>query len=151
MQPYLVLGTLAVIGVIAHNMTVTYSTLLIMVLKFILPEDKLLFFGSHGMEWGIILLMAAMFTPMTTGTIGFQEIIAVFRSPVGIASLFIGVLVALFGRWGVEYMTQDPEIVASLIIGTIIGVVFFRGVPVGPMIASGMLYACMKVLHLFIS
>ena len=117
MQPYLVLGALAVVGIIAHNMTVTYSALLIMILKFILPEDKLLFFGSHGMEWGIILLMAAMFTPMATGNIGFQEIIAVFRSPVGIASLFIGVLVALFGRWGVEYMTQDPEIVASLIIG----------------------------------
>ncbi len=96
MQPYLVLGALAVVGIIAHNMTVTYSALLIMILKFILPEDKLLFFGSHGMEWGIILLMAAMFTPMATGNIGFQEIIAVFRSPVGIASLFIGVLVALF-------------------------------------------------------
>lgn len=46
-------------------------------------------------------------------------------------------------------MTADPEVVASLMVGTIIGVVFFKGVPVGPLIASGILYCFMKVFHFF--
>lgn len=67
----------------------------------------------------------------------------------GIASLVIGALVALLGRWGVDLMGEDPEVVAAMLIGTIIGVFLFKGVPVGPMIASGLLYCLMKLMHLF--
>lgn len=148
-QPYLILGVLAVIGFIARNDTVAWSAVILLVLKLVLPQDKLLYFGSHGLNWGVILLTAAMLTPMATGDLGVQDVINVFKSPMGITSLVIGVIVALFGKWGVDLMTRDPEIVASLMVGTIIGVVFFRGVPVGPMIASGILYCCMKVLHFF--
>ena len=41
-------------------------------------------------------------------------------------------------------MGEDPEVVAAMLIGTIIGVFLFKGVPVGPMIASGLLYCLMN-------
>ena len=34
-------------------------------------------------------------------------------------------------------MSSQPTIVGGLLIGTIIGVSLFRGVPVGPLIAAG--------------
>ena len=49
------------------------------------------------------------------------------------------------GGGGVELLKNDPHIVAALIIGTIIGVCFFKGVAVGPLIAGGMTYALMKL------
>ncbi|MEC0140976.1 DUF441 family protein, partial [Paenibacillus macerans] len=33
----------------------------------------------------------------------------------------------------------QPTVVAGLLIGTVLGVAFFRGVPVGPLIAAGIL------------
>ena len=40
-------------------------------------------------------------------------------------------------------MTQG--LFATLIIGTMIGVFFFRGVPVGPLIAAGVVYVIMSL------
>ena len=149
MQPYLILGFMIVLGYLAHNLTVSYAAGLLVLMKLELPEEKLMYFSSHGVNWGIILLMAALMVPIATGKIGLSETLGVFRTPMGIASLVIGALVALLGRWGVDLMGEDPEVVAAMLIGTIIGVFLFKGVPVGPMIASGLLYCLMKLMHLF--
>ena len=68
-----------------------------------------------------------------------------FKSPLGVAAIVCGVLAAMAGGGGVELLKNDPHIVAALIIGTIIGVCFFKGVAVGPLIAGGMTYALMKL------
>ncbi|MCI6286812.1 DUF441 domain-containing protein [Acidaminococcus fermentans] len=149
MQPYLILGFMIVLGYLAHNLTVSYAAGLLVLLKLFLPEEKMLYFGSHGVNWGVMLLMAALMVPIATGKIGLAETLGVFKNPMGIASLVIGALVALLGRWGVDLMGEDPEVVAAMLIGTIIGVFLFKGVPVGPMIASGLLYCLMKLMHLF--
>lgn len=36
-------------------------------------------------------------------------------------------------------MSSQPDIIAGLLIGTIAGVALLRGVPVGPLIAAGLL------------
>ena len=149
MQPYLILGFMIVLGYLAHNLTVSYAAGLLVLLKLFLPEEKMLYFGSHGVNWGVMLLMAALMVPIATGKIGLAETLGVFKNPMGIASLVIGALVARVGRWGVDLMGEDPEVVAAMLIGTIIGVFLFKGVPVGPMIASGLLYCLMKLMHLF--
>ena len=43
----------------------------------------------------------------------------------------------LNGR-GVTLMSSQPGIVAGLLVGTVLGVALFRGVPVGPLIAAGL-------------
>ena len=116
-------------------------------LKLVLPHDKLLYFGAHGLNWGVILLTAAMLVSLATGAIVYHEIVDVVRSPEGIAAIVTGIIVALLGKWGVEVMTRDPQMVVSILVGTILGVIFLKGVPVGPMIASGILYVFMKGFH----
>ena len=46
---------------------------------------------------------------------------------------------AWLGGRGVKLMTHQPNIVAGLLIGTVAGVALLRGVPVGPLIAAGVL------------
>lgn len=36
-------------------------------------------------------------------------------------------------------MISEPQVIAGLLIGTVLGVAFLRGVPVGPLIAAGIL------------
>lgn len=52
-------------------------------------------------------------------------------------AVIVGVLVAWLGGRGVTLMVDQPTVVTGLLVGTIIGVTFFRGVPVGPLIAAG--------------
>ena len=51
----------------------------------------------------------------------------------------VGLFVAWLGGRGVTLMTRQPNVVAGLLIGTIAGVALLRGVPVGPLIAAGIL------------
>ncbi|MOA41206.1 hypothetical protein D3C78_1631460 [compost metagenome] len=54
-------------------------------------------------------------------------------------AIAIGILVAYLGGRGAILMTNQPTVVAGLLIGTVIGVALFKGVPVGPLIAAGIL------------
>ncbi|MEG7498880.1 DUF441 family protein, partial [Enterobacter hormaechei] len=42
------------------------------------------------------------------------------------------------GGRGVTLMSSQPSLVAGLLVGTVLGVALFRGVPVGPLIAAGL-------------
>ena len=145
MSSYLILFFFFLLGYVAHNSTVTISALALIVMRAVLSDSRLSYFGSHGLNWGMILLTAAMITPMALGKIGINDILNVFKSPAGIASVVVGVVVAILGKWGVDVMTNEPQIVVSILVGTIIGVIFFKGVPVGPMIASGIFYMFLQI------
>ena len=126
-------------------MSVAYAAgavILLMVLGLNQVIDVL---GDKGITWGIILLTAAIFVPIATGKITWADIMYCFQSPVGIVSLIVGAGVAIFGYLGVDYMKASPEVATALIIGTMIGVFFFRGIPVGPLIASGVVYVVMTI------
>jgi len=57
---------------------------------------------------------------------------------IGIIILTLAILAWLGGR-GVSFFQLSPDAITSLIIGTIVGVSFFQGIAVGPLIAAGML------------
>ena len=78
------------------------------------------------------------------GLIGIGKIAGVsslksFLSWKSLLAIAIGVFVAWLGGRGVKLMSNQPDIVAGLLIGTVAGVAVLRGVPVGPLIAAGIL------------
>lgn len=132
-------------GVVGHNMSVAYAAGAVILLKVLGLNQVIDILGDKGITWGIILLTAAIFVPIATGKITWGDIMHCFQSPVGIVSLIVGAGVAIFGYLGVDYMKASPEVATALIIGTMIGVFFFRGIPVGPLIASGVVYVVMTI------
>ena len=58
----------------------------------------------------------------------------------------MGIFVAYFGGRALEFLTSQPQVMVGLMVGTILGVAFFRGVPVGPLIAAGMVALVMGLL-----
>ena len=132
----LILALLAV-SFIGHNMSMVYSCLILLALRFLLPHSALEYVAGHGINWGVIILTVAILVPIIDGRIGPAEMKASLSGGVAILALFIGLLVALLGRWGIAMMTTDPQITLTLMIGTVLGVIFFKGVAVGPLIAGG--------------
>ena len=49
-----------------------------------------------------------------------------------LVAIAVGVFVSWLGGRGVTLMSSQPTIVAGLLVGTVLGVALFRGVPVGP-------------------
>ena len=150
-QSYIILLAILGLSLVGHNMSVAYATGAILVIKLLGLTQVLDLLGKHGLNWGIILLTVAILVPIANGSIGYKEIVECFKGRVGLISLVIGIFVALAGFNGVNFLKEAPEIVSSLIIGTMIGVFFFNGVPVGPLIAAGVTYwilSALKYLHL---
>lgn len=56
-----------------------------------------------------------------------------------ISAVFIGIFVAWLAGRGVPLMGQQPVLITGLLIGTVIGVAFMGDIPVGPLIAAGIL------------
>ncbi|MFC2607185.1 DUF441 domain-containing protein [uncultured Selenomonas sp.] len=142
---YLMLLLILALGIIGHNTTVAYAVIIVLVLKLLGLTVMLDILSVNGLNWGIVLLLAAILVPIATGDVTIANMIDAFKSPLGVAAIVCGVLAAMAGGGGVELLKNDPHIVAALIIGTIIGVCFFKGVAVGPLIAGGMTYALMKL------
>lgn len=55
------------------------------------------------------------------------------------AAVSVGIFVAWIAGRGVPLMGQQPVLMTGLLIGTVIGVAFMGGIPVGPLIAAGIL------------
>ncbi len=134
-----VLLILLACGIFSHNTAVTIAAGVLLVLK-ITPLNELLpFVQTHGLNIGIIILTIGVLAPIASGKIPGDSILKSFLSWKSLLAIAVGVFVAWLGGRGVKLMTNQPDVVAGLLIGTVAGVAFLRGVPVGPLIAAGIL------------
>ncbi|MBQ7704999.1 MAG: DUF441 domain-containing protein [Selenomonadaceae bacterium] len=149
MSEYLTLGAVLILGVIGHNMTVVYAALIVLAIKFFGTSEMLNYFGSHGLNFGIIILTAAILVPIANGTVTISTIINSFKTPIGIVAVIAGLLAAISGGLGVPLMQENPNVIPALIVGTMAGVFFFKGIAVGPLIAAGFTYFVMALFEYF--
>ena len=136
-QANLILLALLAAGIIGGNKTVTAAVLVLLLIRVTGLHQAFPVLERHGLNLGIIILTAAVLTPLATGEISLGHIGQTFMDLRGFLALVIGVLVAYLGGKGVDLLAGQPQIVTGLVVGTVIGVAFFRGVPVGPVIAAG--------------
>jgi len=135
----IVLLLLLACGIFSHNSAVTIAAAVLIVLK-ITPLSSLLpYVQAHGLNIGIIILTIGVLTPIASGKISGESILKSFLSWKSLLAITIGVFVAWLGGRGVKLMSNQPDVVAGLLLGTVAGVAVLRGVPVGPLIAAGIL------------
>ncbi|MHA3078679.1 DUF441 domain-containing protein [Acinetobacter sp. ANC 5502] len=126
-------------GILSHNSSVTIASAVLIVVR-ISPLDQYFpFLQTHALSIGITILTIGVLTPIASGRIPGEMILKSFMSYKSILAIVIGLLVAWLGGRGVKLMSNQPDVVAGLLIGTVAGVALLRGVPVGPLIAAGML------------
>ena len=135
----LVLLVLLACGIFSHNTAVTIAAAVLIVLK-ITPLNELLpYVQQHGLNIGIIILTIGVLAPIASGKIPGDSILKSLLSSKSFLSIAIGRFVSWLGGRGVKLMSSQPDVVAGLLIGTVAGVAVLRGVPVGPLIAAGIL------------
>lgn len=133
----IVLLVLAGLGILSHNNTVTIAILVLLILRLTPLEAAFPWVQKYGLTIGITILTIAVMTPLANGKMSPSMLMQVFVNWKSLVAIVIGIIVAWLGGRGVTLMTNQPSVVAGLLVGTIIGVAFFRGVPVGPLIAAG--------------
>ena len=135
----IVLFVLLACGVFSHNTAVTVAAAVLIVFRISPLSQFFPLIQQHGLNIGIMILTLAVLTPIASGKISADSILKSFLSVKSLLAIAIGLFVAWLGGRGVKLMTVQPEVVTGLMIGTITGVALLRGVPVGPLIAAGLL------------
>lgn len=90
------------------------------------------------MTLGIVILTIGVMAPIASGSLPPSTLISSFLNWKSLIAIAVGVFVSWLGGRGVTLMSAQPSLVAGLLVGTVLGVALFRGVPVGPLIAAGL-------------
>lgn len=135
----LVLVVLIALGVLSHNASITIAACVLLLFQQTALAQYLPFLQKHGLNVGVIILTIGVLAPLASGSLKIPSLMAIVGNWHMLDAIAVGILVAWLGGRGVGLMGGQPLLVTGLLLGTIIGVAVFRGVPVGPLIAAGLL------------
>ncbi|WP_118785432.1 DUF441 domain-containing protein [Haemophilus haemolyticus] len=134
----LLLVILIILGLLSHNSAITISAAVLLIMQQTFLSSHIPLLEKYGVKIGIIILTIGVLSPLVSGKIQLPDLSG-FLSWKMAFSISVGVLVAWLAGKGVPLMGEQPILVTGLLIGTIIGVAFLGGIPVGPLIAAGIL------------
>ena len=161
MESFIFLGIILLVGRVTNNKSIVYATNFVLSLKclFSITEiykvrginigSLMVQFKENGISWGVLVITVAILIPIATGEIGFSHLLSAFKSPIGWVAIISGITVSILSSKGVALLSGQPEITVALVIGTIMGVVFFKGIAAGPVIASGITFCILRIIELF--
>lgn len=135
----LVLLLLAGLGLLSHNNTITVAMLVLLLVRLTPLSPFFPWIEKQGLTIGIVILTIGMLAPIASGKIAPDTLLQSFFHWKSLLAILVGLTVSWLGARGVTLMTVQPSIVSGLLVGTILGVALFKGVPVGPLIAAGLL------------
>lgn len=142
-----ILLLLMALGVGARNALIVTSAGVILIMQVLRLERLFPLVEKRGLEFGLILLLMAVLVPFATGEVGWAEIRQSFTSWSGLAAIAGGVMAAVLSGYGVSLLQVRPEVIVGMVVGTILGVVLFKGIPVGPLAAAGFTAVLLALLR----
>ncbi|ALS22734.1 MULTISPECIES: DUF441 domain-containing protein [Paenibacillus] len=138
-MPSLILLLFAALGILSSNTSITVAMVVLLLLRALNLHQAFPFLEKHGLTLGIIILTIGIMTPVASGKLTLQALAQNFLHWKSLLAVAVGILVAYLGGRGASLMLNQPAITTGLLTGTILGVALFKGVPVGPLIAAGIL------------
>ena len=139
------------VALVAKNRLITVAAAVVILLRLVkAPPQVLGFLEEWGVEIGLIFLTLAVLAPLASGRIVVRNLPSLLLTPVGIAGLIGGLVAAWMNARGIEYLQAEPTTIIAMVVGSVLGATFLRGIPVGPLAAAGitwMLVALLRPMH----
>lgn len=148
MNGELILVILILIGLVGRSPIIATAASFLLILKLTALNHLFIPLEERSLEIGLLFLTMAVLVPFADNKIGWKEIKPLFTTWYGLLSLIGGALATSMNGKGLQLLQVDPEVIIGLVIGSIFGIVFLRGVPVGPLMAAGITAALLKLFHM---
>jgi uncharacterized membrane protein (DUF441 family) len=147
LNPDLLLVVLIIIGIVGRSPLIATAASLLLILKLIHLERYLPTLERRGLEFGLLFLTIAVLVPFASGRITSKDMFEIFTSVPGILALIGGALATYMNGKGLDLLKLDPQLILGLVIGSIFGILFLRGIPVGPLMAAGITAFLLRVFQ----
>ncbi|MCG0277665.1 MAG: DUF441 domain-containing protein [Thermanaeromonas sp.] len=133
----LILILIMLLGILGRSNIIAAAAAILLVLEFVNLERFFPLLERRALEIGLIFLVISVLIPFTHGHVGPAEILRSFTNTTGLIAILSGLLATLLNCQGLELLRRYPHMMIGMILGSIIGVAFFGGIPVGPLMAGG--------------
>lgn len=144
------LVALIVIGLIGRSPIITTAACILLIVKLVHLERYLPSIERRGMELGLLFLTLAVLVPFASGKVQTKDIAHAFSGWIGWVALLGGATATYLNSRGLEMLRVDPQLIVGIVIGSIVGILFLRGIPVGPLMAAGLTAVFIKVIQLIV-
>jgi len=143
-----VLVCLILIGLVGKSSILATAACILLIMKLLNLQTFFPLVERRGLEIGLLFLMLSVLVPFAKGKISGNEVLSSFTTVPGILALLGGALATYMNKQGLTMLKLDPELIVGLVIGSIIGIVGFGGIPVGPLMAAGLTAFFLTVISL---
>lgn len=134
----LLLLVVLAVGIVGRNALVTWAAVVLLGLRLFGLDAALSVVDRWGIQVGLTVLTLTVLVPFATGETGWTDLVRALTGVKGLTALAAGIVAAWLGARGLDALATSPEIITGVLLGTVLGTVFLRGVPVGPLVAVGM-------------
>ncbi|EOP69595.1 DUF441 family protein [Bacillus cereus] len=139
MLPFLLMGIIVTLALLVKDYALAGAACLLGVLLAVGQKTLLHLIQQYSFPIGIFFLMLFLLVPITSGKITSENVIKLITSPIGLGSILAGFTVSYIGGKGVGVLPMNPTILLGVLIGTLIAVLFTKGLPAGLIIAAGII------------
>lgn len=148
MYAEILLLLLILIGLLGKSPIIATAACSLLIVKLTEMNTLFKYLDEKSLEFGLLFLTIAVLVPFANGNIGWKELKLLFTTWVGLAAFTGGALATYLNGEGLYLLQLDPELILGLVLGSIFGIVFLQGVPVGPLMAAGITFILLKILEL---
>ncbi|TDF99228.1 DUF441 domain-containing protein [Paenibacillus piri] len=141
----ILLVVLIIIGLIGRSHIITTAACVLLIVKLINLDRYLPTIERRGLELGLLFLTMGVLVPFASERISYKHVVSIFTSWPGILALCGGAIATYMNGKGLDLLKIDPQLIVGLVIGSIFGIIFLKGIPVGPLMAAGITAFLLKV------
>jgi uncharacterized membrane protein (DUF441 family) len=136
---------LIIVGLIGRSPIIATAASMLLVLKLTALDRFFPTVERRGMELGLLFLTISVLVPFASEKVSWKDVIPLFTTLLGVLALTGGAVATYMNGKGLELLKAEPHLIVGLVIGSIIGIVFLRGIPVGPLMAAGITAVLLKL------
>lgn len=150
-KEYILILIVFSLGILAKSDLLSLAAVVLFILKVLHLHSIFPILEDKGLDLGLLFLILAVLTPLITDDNGLSELLTAFKSPVGILALLGGLLATKLNGMGLELLEAEPHLIVQMVLGSLIGIIFLDGIPVGPLMAGGLTALFFQLFRFFIS
>lgn len=136
-QSYIILVIVLIAGLFTQNSSLSIASSILILMKLLKLNSYFPKIEAYGLKTGIVILTIGILAPIAESKYSLKDILTSIKSPLGVSSIIASILVILFTGKGYALLTSEPSIVIPILLGCILGIILFKGVPVGPLVSAG--------------
>ncbi|MCL6477297.1 MAG: DUF441 domain-containing protein [Peptococcaceae bacterium] len=141
------LVALLLIGIVARSNLIAIAACVLLILRFSNLYLVFPLIERRGLEVGLLFLLLSILVPIAQGVVTEKDLFYNITSLPGILAVIGGAMATHMNAEGLKLLGLKPETIFSMVIGSILGIVFFHGVPVGPLMAAGIAALYLEILY----